>query len=254
MTIKNWFKFRYSKVTSFFRGQKRNLTLSNLEKIAVIATLIFIYFQLRESSTQNRVSIRGQLYQTELLYQQETMNDDSLNSLWTTIPSTVTRLNFSKVLLQNISNDSLIYNAKNVEELYKLIWGTDLITKNLTHQNAKNLRKLFLYTQSIIYHLHNVYDYKKEGIIDHVEWETWKGSIREMGAHPIFLAVLYNGIKYKYFSKGFVMVVFEEICTKNPKDLITKEDYLNYNRNRDFISIFYPDFLKKDWINTMPDY
>ena len=237
-------------VKSYFRQNH----LQILELIIITLSAVFIWIQLSHNSNQNNVSIRGQLYETEAMYQNEGRDDDILNSIWTYVPDTIRRKDFSKTLLLALTKNETIIESNSAIELFEFIWGSETLLDTNKRAETKNLRKIYLYTQSYLYHIHNAFDYWQDGILLEDEWKTWKGIMREMSAHPIFITTIYQGYKYNYFSKDFAQFVFDEICTLTPKDLKFSVDSLDHFRDREFIEMFYPEMIAPDWPKRLPSY
>jgi len=119
--------------------------------------------------------------------------------------------------------------------------------------DAKRTGWLFLYTQSNLYHVHSAFDYRNDGILTDPEWLTWKNLIREMNAHPVLLTVIWHGYRYRYFSRAFGRFLQQELCA-NSVPPSGDADSDAYKRGKEFIRVFYPEMLKDDWPNALPDY
>lgn len=56
----------------------------------------------------------------------------------------------------------------------------------------------------------------------------------------------------RYFSRAFGRFLQQELCADTvPFDDADPE---TYKRGKEIIRLFYPDMLKKDWPDTLPDY
>ena len=114
------------------------------------------------------------------------------------------------------------------------------------------LRRLFLHTQTNFYHIHNAHDYWREGVLVDQEWLTWKNSIRETNAHPMLVTVIWQGYRYRYFSRAFGRFLQQELCAESiPPDHANPEAYI---RGKEFIRLYYPEMLKSEWLDALPDY
>lgn len=244
--------FIYITINSSRAYLKSNI-LHILEIILIAISAKVIYDQLSENMKQNSVSIRGQLYQTEYEFSKDARLDDILNVIYLSVPINKKGTEFSYSILKSVTNDTLALKSTSAKELYEIISGYDTFIDPKRREATKDLRRVFLYSSDIFYHIHNAFDYKDESILDSVEWNTWKGSIREMSANPIFLAVVWNGYKYDYFSKKFATFLYNEIATEYPLGLKNKSDTLDYMRDREFIGLYYKDMLDTTWATKMPD-
>lgn len=225
-----------------------------------LLTLIILVDQLRENTKTNKLSIRDQLYTAEAAYMEEGKNIDELNSIWIKVDDSIYGLDYSRNLLKILTSDSLIINSQNVRELYFWINGYKSFEDTITKKNSELLRQFFLYAQTLIFHIHNAFDYQKEGIISTQEWTTWKGLIRDVSAHPIILVVFYDAILHKYCSQSFAEFIKEELLINSPKET-DYENLLDYEfasktfkRDTSFIRLFYPDMFSKNWGAKLPKY
>lgn len=247
---KSWFV----RCKNWFRRYFRIEVLHVIEILGIAISAFFILRQLKENANQNKVSMRGQLYASEGEYEKDAREDDILNAVWVKVPVEVRDTNYSYALLSVLTSDDEILKVKNVKDLYYYIWSYESMSDSTRRSKTKELRKVFLYTQSVLYLVHNAYDYTADGILNSIEWKTWKGSIRELSANPIFLCTIWQGYRYNYFSKKFAEFLQEELCSLTPEGLTSKYDSLVYFRDREFIGIFYPEMLKESWTQSMPDY
>ncbi|MGC1953562.1 MAG: hypothetical protein WA970_13550, partial [Gammaproteobacteria bacterium] len=142
--------------------------------------------------------------------------------------------------------------ARTARELYDSMFSVATLADQNRREATKDLRRLFLYIQTNLYHVHNAHDYWRDHILDDAEWITWKNLIRQMNAHPMLLTVIYEGYRNRYFSKKFGQFLKQELCDKvvPPHD----PDPEGHKRGREFIGEFYPDMLADDWVNSLPDY
>lgn len=217
----------------------------------VIATGSLIYLQVGANITTNKMAMRGQLYQYEADNTREARANDVLHNIWLTVPNKVTGFNYSRSLLSTLTTDTAIQNVRSPEELYDKVWGYNTMTNPARAEETKKLRLAFTSAQSELYHIHNAFDYSEEDIMDKQEWETWKGSIREMSAHPLFVTAVWQGYQYQYFSREFAKFLQDEICSPIPINVTDKADYF---RDLDFIRKFYPEMTKPNWHMAMPSY
>lgn len=244
---------RITILKKIWRYLKRH-PLPAIELGVVTASVFVISFQLSENVKQNRVSIRGQLYETENSLEKEGREDDILNSIYTYEESSTESWVFYKKLLSTATKNEKALNDTTPDGLYETMFGPNTLADSIQRKETENLRRVFLYTQAVLYHIHNAFDYQKDGILTKAEWVTWQGSIREMSAHPVFLTVVWQGHKFSYFSKKFAKFLQEITLSPDPKELKTKADSLDYQRDVKFIKLFYPEMALQNWADPMPDY
>ena len=221
--------------------------------VAIIA-LMGVLSQLRENTKTNKVAIRGQLYQTEAALAAGEAGDDeqTLTTIWALVPPTVTGHEFSATLLRLVTEDPAAIKAKTAEELRHIMFDATTFADPKRKDTTRELRRLFLVTQTTFYHVHAAFDYKRDGILSGDEWITWKNLIREMSAHPMLITIILHGYRHRYFSREFGTFLQQELCGEViPSDIADPE---TYKRGREFIRLFYPDMLKKEWPNALPDY
>ena len=219
-----------------------------------IAALIFVIYQLRENTRTNKVSIRGQLYQSESGMAADEASDEeqNLTTIWTLVPPDVRDQEFAKTLVQLVSDNSEALEAKTAEELYYCMFDVKVFANKDRRKATNQLRRLFLFIQNNIYHMHNAHDAKRDGILSSSEWLTWKNLIREMNAHPMLITVIWQGHRNRYFSKAFGRFLQQELCADSIPS--GDADPEAYNRGKEFIGFYYPEMLKKEWLDVLPDY
>jgi hypothetical protein len=246
------------RLKSYFQRFRAQTSLSDklqlLSFIAGIVALFFVYLQLRENTHTNKFSIRGQLYQSEAGMAAEEAGDEKqhLTTIWALVPPTVKDQEFATTLVKIVSDDSCAQNAKTAEELYISMFDATTFADPKRRESTNQLRRLFLYTQTNLYHVHNAHDYWKEGVIADPEWTTWKNIIREMNAHPMLITVIWQGHRNQYFSRSFGRFLQQELCADSiPPDHADPEVY---KRGKEFIRFYYPNMLKKEWLAALPDY
>ena len=156
-----------------------------------------------------------------------------------------------------MTEEEAILNCKSASELASLTFDADILADNQENgRRAKTagLRVLWNSTQSYFYHVLEAHDHVKLGMLDKNEWETWNGIILEMGAHPLFLAVIAHGHRNRYFPRDFAKFVQAFVCPpdgKIPEGVWDKEIY---RRNVEFVKAFYPAMLEEHWADSLPDY
>ena len=222
--------------------------------LVAFITLMCVYFQLKENTRTNRVAIRGQLYQTEAKAADDECGIDgrTLQSIWARVPHQVGGEQFGRSLLQLITTNKDALNSKTASELFHNMFDARVFANRSSCNSTKDIRRLFLHAQTNLYHVHNAFDYKRDGILGEQEWRTWKGLIREMGAHPVLLVAIWQGHKNRYFSRPFAKFLQEELCPDAiPQDIADRD---SFKRDREFIQAFYPEMTKKHWPDVLPDY
>lgn len=232
----------------------RNDKLQLAGFLLTVVGLFLVYYQLRLNNETNKVSIRGQFYdrQTAMGASVGAADAEILNTLWA-LPSTQFPTDQSLNLLSPIvTSDQTALKAKNPSELYRSMFDAAVFADLSRSKNTQGLRRLFLYTQDEFYQVHNIFDYKQDGIITEAEWHTWKGTIREMHGHPMLLTVIWQGYQNRYFSRQFAQFLQTELCPDGiPTDVA---DVDGFKRDCQFVKSFYPEMLTKEWPNALPDY
>jgi len=248
----------FTRIKLFLQRLKTEISLADkLQLVGFIIAFISlwcVFFQLKENTKTNKVAIRGQLYQTEALTAADESGNDaqSLQTIWARVPPQIAGEQFSSTLLQLATTNKTAIKAKTPAELFHSMYDATVFANRSSCESTKNLRRLFLHAQTNLYHVHNAYDYKRDGILGNQEWYTWKGLIREMGAHPILLVAIWQGYQNRYFSRPFAKFLQNELCPESiPQDIA---DIESFKRDREFIRLFYPEMTKKDWPNLLPDY
>jgi len=218
--------------------------------------------QLRANNQTNQVTIRGQLYQTEnaLLAAEGADDYQIFASIWASVPPDVSGAPYGQRLLGLITDDPVVLSTPNVEALYHRAYDAvtfaDAQACNRTKTSAdaqacdrtNKLRRLFLFVQSNVYHMHNAFDYYRGGVMNSEEWETWKGLVGEMNAHPVLLMVIWHGYQHRYFSRAFGDFLKEEICGRSAFGT----DYRD--RNCAFARYYYPEMFAPTWSAALPAY
>ena len=228
-----------------------------VELLALILNFVIglvIFYQLKENYKANKASIRTQLYQTEIQTSEEENSDGSqdFNSIWALIPPEVQNDKYGLKLLKMITNDKIALQSKNASELYNSMYGAATFENPQRRMDTRDLRRVFTYIQTLFYHVDNAFDATDEGILEPGEWETWKGLLREMHAHPLLLTVILQGYNNRYFNKNYARFIQEELCPEIiPTDVVDIEEF---KRDRNFIRFFYPEMFQREWSNVLPKY
>lgn len=221
---------------------------------ATIASLVFVYFQLRENTNTNRVAIRTQLYQTEWSMSADENADggQALSTIWALVPPNIRREKYVATLLGLITEDQRSLQSKNAGELYHSMFDAATFADKTRRESTRDLRRLFLYVQTNFYHVHSAYDYRKDSILAQGEWLTWKGLLRETHVHPMLLTVIWHGYQNRYFSRGYARFLQQELCADTtPTDVVDAEEV---KRDCDFVRYYYPEMMKHEWPDSLPDY
>jgi hypothetical protein len=220
----------------------------------MVASLIVVYGQLRENNKANVAATRGQLYQKEdSLSRDEREDKEEITTIiYLHAPARYQGKAFRDAFLGLLGADDKVTTAESAAALVNALYDLDQFADPAVRQKNKKARELFLHTQEVFYHVHNAFDYKEDGILSANEWDTWKGQIREIGANPMMLAVIWQGWQYKYFSREFGRFIQGELCAEVlPPNVIDRE---LYERDRNFIRSFYPEMMQKEWLSWLPDY
>ncbi|MCK9392169.1 MAG: hypothetical protein M0Q01_11465 [Syntrophales bacterium] len=222
--------------------------------LLMVASLILVYGQLRENNKANVAATRGQLYQKEdSLSRVESEDKEQTSSIiYLQAPVKYQGKALRDAFLGLLDADDKVTNAESASALEKALFDLDQFKDPKVRKKNKKAVELFLHTGETFYHVHNSFDYMQDGILSKKEWDTWKGQIREIGANPMLLAVIYQGWKYQYFSRKYGKFIQDELCAKiPPPDVFDRE---KYERDRNFIISFYPEMMEEKWLLWLPDY
>lgn len=219
--------------------------------IAMAAVSLFgLGNQLAISTATNRLAMRSELYQTENGFFADEGADTSaaLSSLWARVPPQTVRQEYAAGLLRLITDDSTALAAPNAEALYHAAFDISALTDSSRSDATSELRRTFLHVQSIVYHVQNAFDFRKDNVLTDAEWLTWKGIIGEMNSHPILVMVIWNGYQNRYLSQEFGNFLREELCGRSPYG----PEY--QARNCAFAKYYYPRMFERDWSLALPSY
>jgi hypothetical protein len=175
-----------------------------------------------------------------------------LSTVWALVPPQVSTEQVVPTLLPLVTSDPTALKSKSPAELYHSMFDVGVFADQSRSEATQGLRRLFLYTQDEFYLVQNIFDYKHDKIVSEGEWRVWKGTIREMHAHPMLLTVIWQGYQNRYFSRRFAQFLQAEICPDDiPTDLADVEVF---KRDREFVRTFYPEMARKDWSEVLPEY
>ena len=163
-----------------------------------LVSIIGLVYQLRLSNRTNQVSIRGQLYQASFgLTTEERTTPESeavLSSLWALIPQSLPLEDAVRARMELFTADPLALAATTPADLYSSAFSIDAFQNPARREETAKIRKVFLHAQNQVYHVHNAFDYHQDGVLTDGEWETWRGSIRELHGHPMLLAGIWQQV------------------------------------------------------------
>jgi len=283
MIVNHKLKREFRKLLTLVNARKRDSTedtnLRNLEKWSYIASLanvfisiaglLFIYLQIIESrkqfhgqlvetrkqletnNTTNKVSYRGQLYEQEDSYNHWAIENDELNGLWMSLPDTLEAQNHVEFMLKALTADISINRSKNPKLFYNNLHNYKNFTNEKRRKGSEKLRRLYLYAQSYLYHVHNAYDYMVDSVLTPGEFDTWSGFIRQIGCNLIFLTAIWDGYEHDYMSRDYAVHIQKKLLdTAGVKGKALKE--VLYNRK--VVAGFYPEILDTNWSKKLPAY
>lgn len=222
-------------------------SFADLVQLATLVSVFFLYRQLRENTTTNQVAVRDQLYATENgLFEEE--RSEGLSALWALLPAEIESAEYARTLLALVSSDSAVRRASAPEALFQAMMGAESFASPRRREATEPVRRLFLFVQSNVYHVHNAFDYRQDGVIREAEWETWNGLIAEMNSHPVLLMTIWHGHTNRYFSRKFGLFLRESICSDARRGPAVQ------SRNCEFAHQFYPEMFTESWPDRLPDY
>ena len=212
---------------------------SLLVGIASVAAAFIGWWAFREYEVQNRVAARAQLMTTEQALSQRELDDGLYAQLHVDLPAGTPPANYASGQLALLTADPELRNAPSAPALHELIWSTaSWETKN--RAELEKLRKLHRHAAAHVYLLQTAFDYRSDRIISQGEWETWAGMTRDVGRHPVLLAVLHAAHRHQYLSREFAA------------DL--RQRLLDSPSHRAVVERFYPEMLQPAWLQGFPSY
>jgi hypothetical protein len=207
-------------------------------------------YQLGLSIATNRVAMRSQLYQTENAFFSEEGADESgaLASVWARVPPQFVDHEYSASLLPLVTDDPTALAATSAGALYHAAYDISALAEPGRRAATSDLRRTFLYVESNLYHIQNAYDFRKDGVLSHEEWLTWKGIIGEANAHPVLMMAIWHGYQNRYLSREFGSFLRAELCGRSPYGSLYQA------RNCRFAKYYYPEMFRDDWSLPLPSY
>jgi len=206
-----------------------------IEILFLIITAATAVIALREYQNTNRVASRQQLYETEQLISSREIENPRLLELFLDPPANVTPEQYSLAMLHLTMPDTDLTGVDHVSKAYDVVWRYGSLTSDHEH-----FIRVYLQAETYLYHLHNVYDYMREGVLTKDEGDTWLGLIGDIGPHPIFLTAIYAAHENDYLSENFA----DEL-----RDRLMADD-----ENVQVLSAFYPEMLEPTWVDKLPSY
>lgn len=232
------------------RIQLTTLVLGSVGLTIAIVSIWVLTAQIGIANHTNRVAIRGQLYQTEntLIGAEGSGERETFATIWTVVSTEVQPDAYARSLLELVTSDSTALAAPTARDLYLALYSREALADERRRSATTEARRLFLQVQSSVYHVHNAHDYRREGVLGPQEWQTWKGLIGEMNAHPILVSVVWHGYQHRYFSRAFGRFLKDEICNTAPHGVE------HGTRNCTFAREYYPEMFASDWLARLPHY
>ncbi|MCA1633985.1 MAG: hypothetical protein LC802_09780 [Acidobacteria bacterium] len=176
----------------------------------------------------------------------------AFSTIWAFSPPQTSTDKRAIELLQLVTTDEAAFCARDAAELHHNMFDVAVFASKPRREATQDLRRLFLYTQTTYYHVHNSFDYQRDEIFPAAEWMTWKGLIREMHVHPMLLTVIWHSHQNRYISRAFAQFLQRELCSDEiPSDVADVE---TFKRDREFVRLFYPEMTRREWPNELPDY
>ena len=219
--------------------------------LLTIFSLLLVWGQLRANNKTNKVSIRGQLYEREVEMASDEASEHVLNTMWALVPTNVRTQAYASTLLRLVTSDPAVLRSKSAAQLYHAMYDVGTLSNPGRRAATQDLRTLYLYAQTNLYHVHMALDYKRDKILGGPEWETWKGLLRESHAHPVLIATIWQGYQNRYFSRSFGLFLQAELLRAGPTDV---RDLKTFDRDREFICYYYSAMCNAHWAVSLPDY
>lgn len=211
--------------------------------IATIVATIIGWLAFKEYKATNRLTARSQLYATEQLIASRETGDAVYGNFYVDVPNNLPPKDYCRLLINILSGDDSLSEITTAQGLHDYIWSTDtwrMADTGKKKEQLQQLRKIYLHSETYLYHIHNAFDYKEEGIISDGEWDTWAGLISDIGANPIFLSAIHSAYEQGYMSKPFA----EEL----------KQRLIQDPKQKEVIGFFYPKLLEQAWVNNFSTY
>lgn len=208
--------------------------------------------QAQELATATRNGIRTQLYKSYEHQIDATHQWDFLNSLYTTLPAAMSGDSFRTNLLGMLTTDQLVLRAGTAEAPYDSMFGADAFS-DARRSGTEDVRRAYVHAQEVFYSLHVTFDYAMDGTLEVGEWNTWRETLLEMNAHPILLAVIWQGARHHYISRSFGEFLRRSLAAAEIPCYVA--DHRDYERDRAFIALFLPEMMDSNWPGaSFPEY
>jgi hypothetical protein len=207
--------------------------------LASVAAACIGWWAFREYQVQNRTAARTQLLATEHALSEREIDDSLYAQLHTEIPRSTPPAEFAARHLAHLTTDAELRAAPNARALHELIWSSATWEKK-DRAEVQALRRLHRHAAAQLYHLQTAFDYRGDRIITDGEWQTWAGTIGDLGPHPVLLAALHGTHRHGYLSREFAAEVRRRL-TADPA-------------HRAVVEHFYPEMLQADWLRAFPSY
>jgi hypothetical protein len=229
--------------------------------IQTLLLLVGTYYGIRAFEvykSQNIVNVRAQLYAAERELADRESQTPVLQLAFLRLGASVPPANYAAaILLQclppknenpegrgfmrldlvaaSFAHEEFLVQSNTAKKLFEILWSESMVMS----PELTNLRALYLHIEKYLYHLHNAYDYDKEGVLPEGEWEEWNGLIRDIGPHPVMLACLFSANEHGYLSKSFAAEL--------------QNTYRSDARMRAVVGAYYPEMLDPHWLNAFRD-
>jgi hypothetical protein len=190
---------------------------------------------LREYKTTNELTMAGQLQTVDREIAMLTFNYPVLHALWVSVPDNLHGKDradaFLSAYLSNTNEKTKILGStwKTVKDLELILWSHG----NIHSADMQILRNGSTYVESILYLVCSAIDAEQSGRLRAEDAKTYVAYLCDVGAHPLFLHVLWYGHKGGYFSPKVAQRLQNEL--------------LKNNETRKMAESIYAELLDKNW-------
>lgn len=210
-----------------------------VETICLIIGVIIAGVALREYKTTNMLTRAAQFQSVERELCTMQMAKKHLGAIWVVIPDDIRGKKRADLMIDTIlnvsSHDKSIskHDWKNVEDLEMLLYQPS----SFSDEDLQNLRDAYLYMESILYLVFDVFIAKEQGLVSPAIFNTYSAYLKDLGGHPLFLHAVWFGYQSGYFNSDFAKFL--------------KSELQNKVEIKEIIETIYPEMLLPDWSNKV---
>jgi hypothetical protein len=206
--------------------------------VFLVAGVVIGYLSYEEYKRSNIINQNSTLFTADREIYKPIENKPYLQAFFAQRSLNISAFDGSQKLLKLLlgKNDNISFKWKNIPDLYDKLYQLE----GFNQPDRVRMRACFSMAQDILYLLENVYSLSEnsEDLKD-IDAETWFAYIEQIGGHPLFLAAIYEGHKYRYLTSDFAAFLAKRMIeSKNIKPILES---------------IYPDMLEMNWAHQIND-